>query len=105
MANPILVRVPADLVDLIPDYLEWRRRDLQALRAAFAVDDLETVQRIGHRIKGTGASYGFPPLTDWGRALEVAARTGQRDLIERSLAELTDYLERVEVAGETEPSE
>ncbi len=104
MAERILVHVPADLADLIPDYLEWRRRDLQALHAALANDDLETVQKIGHRIKGTGASYGFPPLTEWGRALEMAARAGQRDAVERSLAELTDYLERVEIVEDTEPS-
>ena len=50
---------------------------LDAMRAAVAGDDLETVQREAHRLAGTGLSYGLPELTTWGRAVERKCKAGE----------------------------
>jgi D-tyrosyl-tRNA(Tyr) deacylase len=60
---------------LVPAYLEQRRAELAELATALSADDLEAVQRIGHNLKGTGASYGFPALSELGRELEQAAQS------------------------------
>jgi HPt (histidine-containing phosphotransfer) domain-containing protein len=36
----------------------------------------EELQRLAHRLKGAGGSYGYPELTEAARGLEVAARAG-----------------------------
>jgi D-tyrosyl-tRNA(Tyr) deacylase len=61
---------------LVPAYLEQRQAELVQLAAALASGDLATAQRIGHNLKGTGASYGFPVLSELGLELERAARVG-----------------------------
>jgi len=43
------------------------------LKAALAAGDYETARRLGHQMKETGKPYGFPALTQIGRAIEWAA--------------------------------
>ena len=93
----IRVRVEPELADIVPIFLEHRREDVARLRDALAADDLETVERLGHSMKGTGGGYGFPPVADIGDRLERAAMAGERDAIPPMIAELADYLERLEL--------
>ena len=57
-----VVVVDDDLQDLIPDYLEGRRKDIAAIRSALERDDLESIRSIGHKMKGSGGGYGFDRL-------------------------------------------
>jgi HPt (histidine-containing phosphotransfer) domain-containing protein len=100
MPDPVRVTVEADLLPLIPGFLENRRSDLEAIRTALRARDVETVQRLGHNMKGAGAGYGFDGITGLGAGLEDAAK--QRDLARAQalVAKLEDYLERVEVVSE-----
>ena len=86
-----------DVWEMVPTFLGNRERDVAALRTALAAGDTSTIQRLGHNMKGAGAAYGFPEITNLGAALETAAHTADA-AIARSLTEqLADYLSRVEV--------
>ncbi len=98
--EPIPVSVERDLEDLIPGFLKRREEDLAKLRDAQQAGDLETVRVTGHSMKGTGGGYGFQGLSEIGAAIESAAKAGDADGISRGLADLEDYLERVEVRFE-----
>ncbi len=97
--KPRRLRIPAKagMEDLIPDYLKNRLQDLQALSAALDNGDLKTAQTIGHTMKGSGAGYGFPEVTSIGQAIEYAARGGDVGAVQARIAELGDYLQRIEV--------
>jgi len=95
--NKIIVRVDAELEALVPGYLGNRRRDVGALREALAAEDYETIRVLGHSMKGTGGGYGFAAITEMGRALEAAAKTGDPNEVRRWIGELSAYLERVEI--------
>ena len=43
---------------------------LEMMRLAQRDEDRTTLQREAHRLSGTGLSYGFPQLTQWGREVE-----------------------------------
>lgn len=73
--------------DLVPEYLGHRRDDLEVMTAALARADWATVESLAHKVKGSGASYGFPELTALARELEKAAA-------ERREAEVRDGLDR-----------
>jgi len=76
MSNPTEpVVVARELEALIPVFLANRRRELEALRAALAARDFGELCRIGHRMKGAGASYGFQRISSFGEAIETAAQT------------------------------
>ena len=94
----ILIHVDPDLEDLVPLFVANRERDIVTLRDAIARGDLQTVQDIGHSMKGAGGGYGFDRVTDLGDALEIAAKQGNAEPLARLVDELEDYMQRVEVS-------
>jgi HPt (histidine-containing phosphotransfer) domain-containing protein len=111
-----VVRVDPELQSLIPGYLENRRKDVAAISEATRQGDYETVQRLGHSMKGSGGGYGFAAITDSmkgsgggygfaaiteiGRSLEQAAKDRNAEAIQEYSSKLGTYLERVEVSYE-----
>lgn len=93
----IRVSIDPDLRDLVPGFLENRRRDVHLLLGAIERQDFEIVRMVGHRLKGDGGGYGFQAITELGAALETAARHRHLDEIHRHVTELASYLERIEV--------
>ena len=96
----IIVRVDAELEDLIPGYLENWRKDVETLHDALAKGDYEAIQTVGHTMKGTGGGYGFDTITDIGSSLENAAKEKNALEIRRLMGEHLHYLENVEVVYE-----
>ncbi len=88
----MIIDVNAAVAELVPGYLERREAEIRVLEDALAAGDLAVIQRIAHNLKGTGAGYGFPAITAIGRAMEAAAKTGDRGEIHTRLSELTDLL-------------
>jgi HPt (histidine-containing phosphotransfer) domain-containing protein len=98
--NPrILVYPPDGLThNVVAIYLENCRKGLPALKAAMARFDFDFIGVYGHRMKGCGAAYGFPFLTETGAAMEQAAHVQNRDEIRNCAAAIEAHLESVEVA-------
>ncbi|MEM9491642.1 MAG: Hpt domain-containing protein, partial [Myxococcota bacterium] len=95
-AAPTVVRVSADIEDLIPLFMEHRQRDLDQLPALLAAGDFDSVRRIGHNMKGSGAAYGLDHISTLGARLERCAAAGDRAGVERLGAELRGYFDRVQ---------
>ena len=77
----------------IPVFLQHRAEDAIALLSALARGDFESVERIGHSMKGSGASFGFQAISDIGAALEKAAWAVDERAARLQVAELSAYLE------------
>ncbi len=93
----ITVQIDEGLQEIVPGFLENRRRDVQTLERALKENDLRTIHLIGHRLKGDGGGYGFDAISAIGGVLEQAAAREDRVVIRRQIAELVDYLARVTV--------
>lgn len=78
---------------LVPGYLSKREKDLVTLRHAYHEGALALVRDIGHRLAGSGSSYGFEGLTALGRALEEAAEQEDRAAIGPLIAALERELQ------------
>src|SRR4030042_1573665 len=91
----IIVRVDPDIADLIPGFLENRRKDIKTMGEAVIQGDFETIQTLGHSMKGAGGSYGFDAITDIGNSLEHAAMAKDSGGTKKSVQELAIYLARV----------
>ena len=94
------VTVAKDLEDLIPTFMKNRNKELDNLRIALAAQDFEQLRQLGHRMKGVGVSYGFERVSALGKCIEDGARSGDRALLESTIAQYGDYLARVEIAFE-----
>ena len=93
----IVVYVDPDLEELIPGFLENRRKDAVTLETALQGHDLKTVRLLGHRMKGDGGGYGFQQISTIGEALEQAAIREDLTVIRRQTAALADFLAQVDV--------
>ena len=93
----LIVRADPELKALIPRYLANRRLDLDEVQRALGTGDYETIRLIGHRMRGNGAGYGFDRLSELGAVLERAAASRNADAILACVADVADYLDRVEV--------
>jgi HPt (histidine-containing phosphotransfer) domain-containing protein len=69
-------RFEARIRGLRADYFAALPARLATMRAALEREDLLAVQYEAHRLAGTGLSYGFPELTEWGRTVEKAIKDG-----------------------------
>ena len=85
------------ILDLIPAFLNNRRREVESLRHALVLGDFELVRHLGHRMRGVGGSYGFEYITLLGRRLEHCGRERDADLLAALVAEYADYLSTVRI--------
>ena len=97
MTDRIVVVIDPDLADLVPGFLNNRRRDIDKLKTLLEAGNFTDIRMIGHSMKGAGGGYGFDPITDIGGAIERAALASDRNAIEQSVAQLADYLARIDV--------
>ena len=81
-------------------YLEIQQREMSAMEQAIAADDALAVSRLGHKLKGTGTSYGFVRLTELGAAIEIAGKDGKLDEVKMLAAQVRSYLENVDIVFE-----
>jgi HPt (histidine-containing phosphotransfer) domain-containing protein len=95
--DAIVVHVDTDLEPLIPSFLGNQQKALAAMQAASQQHDYETLQSLGHSMKGVGGGYGFDAVTDIGSAIEEAAKAGHHEEIAARLDSLAHYLAHVEV--------
>lgn len=92
--------VAKDLEDLIPVFLKNRAKELDALKSAVAAGDFEQLKQLGHRMKGVGNSYGFAPISEYGKAIEDEAKASGKAAIDATIALYADYLANVKIVYE-----
>ena len=93
----IQVKVPADVEEAIPLFLEMTRGDLQNLADALIKADYSKIRFIGHDLKGSGAGYGFEAISAIGKLIEDAAKRSDEEQVSGQIAALMDYLDRLDV--------
>ncbi len=93
----LIVHIDPDLADIVPGFLENRRKDIVVMQTAIPCGDFETVRMLGHRLKGDGGGYGFDAISEIGAAIEHAAVRHDIPTLKQKTHALEDYLNRVDV--------
>jgi PAS domain S-box-containing protein len=93
----IFVRADPKFADLMPVFLRNCRQNVVAMLDALDRDDFETVEILGHGMRGAGGSYGFQAITEIGAALEQVAERADNNASRKWVGELSRYLDRVEI--------
>lgn len=92
-----VVYVDEELADLIPEFLENRRRDVETITRLVQAGNYEELTRLGHTMKGTGGGYGFTEISEIGQGIEEASARGDREAITTLCDRLAAYLAGVTV--------
>ncbi|MEM7183273.1 MAG: Hpt domain-containing protein [Spirochaetota bacterium] len=90
------LEIDLELEPLIPGYF----LDIEAYITEIETNlqtggSVEKIRMVGHKMKGSGASYGFLFVSDCGHAVEANATNRQK--ISHLLQELRKDLQRVEI--------
>ena len=94
----IVLRAEPAVKELLPGFLENRRRDLERLREALHAGDLGAIRDLGQNIRVFSRVYGLDELTELGEAIRSAAEERSTLRIVHLQRRLADYLARVELA-------
>lgn len=89
---------------LVPAFLEKRNAELAVLEAALATRAFDTLYRLGHNLRGSGGSFGFPAMSEIGARMERAAQAGDEAAMAREIACLREHLREVMQARSAQPS-
>jgi PAS domain S-box-containing protein len=93
----VLVTVDEDIADLVPDFLEGRRGDVQRIKEMLQAQNFSVLYTLGHDMKGCGMGYGFAEISRIGKAIEAAAREENAPEILLWNDKLEHYLDVVQV--------
>ncbi len=96
--NYAKVEIDADLADLIPQFMENRKKDLIQLQALAKQGDSSGLTQMTHRLKGVAAGYGFSDLSALASQLELAAKTGDTSRYQVLVNQIASHLANVEVS-------
>jgi len=95
--DEFVVHVEQGMEDVVPAYLEKRRKDIETYRLAIGSSDFDLLRMLGHKMKGTGTGYGFPVLTEIGDAIERAALKKDTAAATAAVDRLAGYVEKVKL--------
>lgn len=93
----IRIEIDPDLMPVIPEYLEGRRRDCAEIKRLLVSGSMEKIKNLAHRMKGSGGSFGFDEISGIGEALELAAQASDAEAVRAAVVRLETYLARVSV--------
>lgn len=86
---------------LLQNYLARRRSDVALFREALERGDYAVIRRMGHNLRGSGASYDLVRISTLGAEIERAADRCAPGQLERALAELESFVESVVIIEPT----
>ena len=78
-------------------YLQNRRLNVTSILTALDEGDFETVEFLGHGMRGSGGMFGFQEITDIGAALELAAGRADTGGARKCVQELSNYLDHADI--------
>jgi len=95
--DTITVEVDSEVQSIVPEFLENRKKDCLMICRLLEGEAYSEISSMGHRMKGSGGSYGFDDISEIGVVIEEAALATDRETISSAVRKLSDYLERVTV--------
>lgn len=93
----LIIQIDTDLKDIVPEFMAIRTKDVTLLKSYIVNQDFDHIIKVGHRIKGSSASYGFLEMSEIGRQLEYAGKIKDLNLIKKYVESLENYLLSVEI--------
>jgi DNA-binding response OmpR family regulator len=97
----VVMTVNAEVRDLLPAFMENRRKDLEAIRVALDAGDYGAISLIAHNMQGFGRGYGFELIAQIGEKLRKAAEGEHSQEVRRLHRKLAEFLAGVQSSEKT----
>jgi HPt (histidine-containing phosphotransfer) domain-containing protein len=93
----ILYKIDKDLEEIVPAFLEGRKRDIEIIKKLVIANNFEELKSVGHKIKGTAGSYGFMDLSKIGAMIEEAADAKNIEELGKLSSEYEYHIKQIEI--------
>jgi HPt (histidine-containing phosphotransfer) domain-containing protein len=80
---------------LLGKYIENRKRDFKECLHSLKHQEYKSIEKVGHQLKGNGATFGHPELSSIGKKLEEAAQEQDVNTLEKSMKEFADWVKNL----------
>ena len=97
MSEPIIVFIDEDLKEIVPSFLDNRRKDITLIATHLPNQEWTHIESIAHKLAGNAGSYGFNDLGQIGAKLEQACQEGNTDEATKLCAQYKEYIEHLKV--------
>ena len=84
-----------EMAMILGEFVGRLNGQVEAMRQAYANGLHEELQRLGHRLKGAGGSYGYPLLTNAGKQLEDAVKAGDRGAAKTAIDTIAEMCQAI----------
>ena len=84
-----------ELAELRSLYVDYLRGEIDTFRSLLARRDLEDIRSLGHRLKGSGGSYGLQHISDLGETIQCLQDCAEWEEIEILLHQLEEMYEQL----------
>lgn len=74
-------------------YFERRKDDLHHCHHFLQVFNFPEIIKVGHQLKGNGATFGYHELSDLGARLEMAAKKQDTEEVKKILEEFKEWFD------------
>ncbi|MGE5084681.1 MAG: Hpt domain-containing protein [Bacillota bacterium] len=91
------VEIDSDLKDLIPQFIENRKKDIDSLQSLVATHDLTAIAALAHKIKGAAAGYGFSDLSSIAAEIEKEAKNNNDASLQKLAQNMRTHFENIEI--------
>jgi len=78
--------------DIMIKYIERRKRDFEECLSFLEHSQFEEIEKVGHQLKGNGATFGHPEVSLIGKNLEQAAHLQDLETLEVYLKQFSIWL-------------
>jgi len=91
---------------IIVEYVEGLPREIAKIQDSLNRDDLQSLKRVVHQLRGTGGGYGFDSITELAAGVEEAIKAAdKRESILEQINSLIELIRRVEGYDESRAME
>jgi HPt (histidine-containing phosphotransfer) domain-containing protein len=87
--------VAEEILELRSLYLDYLRGEIDTFRSLLVCKDLEAIRQLGHRLKGSGGSYGFHHISELGETIQYLEPHIEWDEVETLFHRLEEMYEQI----------
>jgi HPt (histidine-containing phosphotransfer) domain-containing protein len=84
-----------EILELRSLYVDYLRGEIDTFRSLLARRDLDAIREVGHRLKGSGGSYGFHEISDLGERIQHLPSEAGWDRVETLFHRLEEKYEQI----------
>ena len=95
------VQADPEISELVQEFMHDMQSRPDTLAKALHARDYLTIRTLGHQMKGEGGTFGFDAISTFGATLEQAAIGENNETVQKTVQELSSYLDRVKVEYDT----